>query len=57
MRCELLAVRCNECDHLTGTVFVDRISMLKRELIRKRMKKLKAERAAEKASPQESAGA
>lgn len=50
LRCEgLLAVAVqHECDHLTGTVFVDRISMLKRELIRKRMKKLKAERAAEK---------
>ncbi len=50
MRCEgLLAVAVqHECDHLTGTVFVDRISMLKRELIRKRMKKLKADRAADK---------
>ena len=51
MRCEgLLAVAVqHECDHLTGTVFVDRISMLKRELIRKRMKRLKADRAADKA--------
>ncbi len=50
LRCEgLLAVAVqHECDHLTGTVFVDRISMLKRELIRKRMKKLKADRAADK---------
>ena len=50
LRCEgLLAVAVqHECDHLTGTVFVDRISMLKRELIRKRMKRLKADRAAEK---------
>ena len=50
LRCEgLLSVAVqHECDHLTGTVFVDRISMLKRELIRKRMKKLKLERAAEK---------
>ncbi len=50
MRCEgLLAVAVqHECDHLSGTVFVDRISMLKRELIRKRMKRLKADRQAEK---------
>ena len=36
MRCEgLLSVAVqHECDHLSGTVFVDRISMLKRELIR-----------------------
>lgn len=49
LRCEgLLAVAVqHECDHLSGTVFVDRISMLKRELIRKRMKRLKADRAAE----------
>jgi peptide deformylase len=37
----------HEVDHLLGTVFVDHLSSLKRELIRKRMKKLKAERAAE----------
>lgn len=50
MRCEgLLAVAVqHECDHLSGTVFVDRISMLKRELIRKRMKRLKADRAADR---------
>jgi peptide deformylase len=41
----LLAIAVqHEADHLDGTVFVDRISALKRELIRKRMKRLKAER-------------
>ena len=41
----LLAIAVqHETDHLDGTVFVDRISALKRELIRKRMKRLKAER-------------
>jgi peptide deformylase len=45
---DLLAVALqHELDHLLGTVFVDHLSSLKRELIRKRMKKLKAERAAE----------
>lgn len=50
MECDgLLAIAVqHETDHLKGTVFVDRISTLKRELIRKRMKKLKAERADEK---------
>jgi peptide deformylase len=38
----------HEMDHLQGTLFVDHLSSLKRELIRKRMKKLKAERAAER---------
>jgi peptide deformylase len=43
----LLAIAVqHEVDHLLGTVFVDRISPLKRELIRKRMKRLKAEREA-----------
>lgn len=37
----------HECDHLDGMVYVDRISSLKRERIRKRMKRLKDERAAE----------
>jgi peptide deformylase len=48
-RCEgLLAIAVqHETDHLQGTVFVDHISTLKRELIRKRMKRLKAEREAE----------
>jgi peptide deformylase len=44
----LLAVALqHEFDHLQGTLFVDHLSSLKRELIRRRMKKLKAERAAE----------
>ncbi|MBS2023049.1 MAG: peptide deformylase [Deltaproteobacteria bacterium] len=38
----------HEIDHLEGKLFVDRISALKRELIRRRMKKLKADRDAEK---------
>ena len=37
----------HEHDHLEGTVFVDHLSSLKRELIRRRMKKLKADRASE----------
>ncbi len=37
----------HESDHLQGILFVDHLSSLKRELIRKRMKKLKAQRAAE----------
>jgi len=37
----------HETDHLEGTVFVDHLSSLKRELIRRRMKKLKAEHASE----------
>ncbi len=46
----LLAIAVqHECDHLDGTLFVDHLSSLKRELIRRRMKKLKAERVAEKA--------
>jgi len=39
----------HEMDHLQGTLFVDHLSALKRELIRKRMKKLKAEKAADRA--------
>jgi len=39
----------HELDHLDGVLFVDHLSSLKRELIRKRMKKLKAERASETA--------
>jgi len=35
----------HECDHLNGVLFVDHLSSLKRELIRKRMKRLKAEKA------------
>lgn len=42
----LLAIAVqHETDHLEGTVFVDHISTLKREMIRKRMKRLKADRA------------
>ena len=38
----LLAVAIqHECDHLQGIMYVDKISVLKREIIRKRMKKLK----------------
>jgi peptide deformylase len=53
MECEgLLAIAVqHEHDHLQGTVFVDHLSSLKREIIRRRMKKLKAERATE--SPDE----
>src|SRR5712664_4247613 len=41
----LLAVAIqHETDHLNGTMFVDHLSALKREVIRKRMKRLKAER-------------
>jgi peptide deformylase len=46
----LLAIAVqHETDHLQGTLFVDHLSSLKRELIRRRMKKLKAEKAAEQA--------
>jgi peptide deformylase len=46
LRCEgLLAIAVqHEVDHLDGTVFVDHVSTLKRTLIRKRMKRLQAER-------------
>lgn len=48
---ELLAIAVqHECDHLQGTVFVDHLSSLKRELIRRRMKKLKLEQAEERAT-------
>lgn len=48
--CEgLLAIAVqHETDHLKGTMFVDHISSLKRELIRKRMKKLQAAQEADK---------
>jgi peptide deformylase len=51
LECEgLLAIAVqHEYDHLEGTLFVDHLSSLKREIIRRRMKKLKEERAAEKA--------
>lgn len=44
--CEgLLAIAVqHETDHLDGTMFVDHLSSLKRDLIRKRMKRLKEER-------------
>jgi peptide deformylase len=48
----LLAIAVqHETDHLDGTLFVDHISTLKRELIKKRMKRLKAERAEQPANP------
>ncbi len=47
----LLAIAIqHETDHLHGTLFVDHISTLKRELIRKRMKRLKTERQSESAA-------
>ena len=47
---DLLAIALqHEIDHLQGTLFVDHLSSLKRELIRRRMKKLKQERAEERA--------
>ena len=47
LECEgLLAIAVqHEYDHLDGTLFVDHLSSLKREIIRRRMKKLKLERA------------
>jgi peptide deformylase len=49
LRCDgLLAIAVqHETDHLEGTVFVDHLSSLKRELVRKRMKRLKASRESE----------
>ena len=46
LKCDgLLAIAVqHEADHLNGTVFVDHVSTLKREIIRKRMKRLKSER-------------
>lgn len=45
---DLLAVALqHEIDHVQGTLFVDHLSSLKRELIRRRMRKLKADRASE----------
>jgi peptide deformylase len=42
---DLLAVALqHEYDHLQGTLFVDHLSSLKRELIKRRMKRLKQER-------------
>ncbi|MCL2178790.1 MAG: peptide deformylase [Proteobacteria bacterium] len=47
LECEgfLAIVIQHEMDHLNGVVFVDKVSPLKRELIRKRMKRLKNARA------------
>jgi peptide deformylase len=52
MECDdLLAIAVqHETDHLDGTVFVDHISTLKRELIRKRMKRLIKDRDEKRAS-------
>jgi peptide deformylase len=57
LECEgLLAIAVqHETDHLQGTLFVDHLSSLKRELIRRRMKKLKAEHASERADEVKSA--
>jgi|SRR3990172_1534926 peptide deformylase len=51
LECEgLLAIAVqHEVDHLQGTLFVDHLSSLKREIIRRRMNRLKEERSAEKA--------
>ncbi len=38
----------HEMDHLQGKLFVDHLSALKRELIRRRMKKVKSQREAER---------
>jgi peptide deformylase len=47
---DLLAVALqHETDHLRGTMFVDHLSSLKRDLIKRRMKKLKQERETESA--------
>ena len=48
---ELLAIAVqHETDHLDGVVFVDHLSALKRELIKKRMKRYKEAQAEEAAS-------
>lgn len=51
LECEgLLAIAVqHETDHLDGVMFVDHLSSLKREIIRRRMKKLKSERTTETA--------
>ncbi|HEU4384339.1 MAG TPA: peptide deformylase [Anaeromyxobacteraceae bacterium] len=47
---DLLAIAVqHEIDHVDGVLFVDHLSSLKREVIRRRMKKLKAERTTETA--------
>ncbi len=52
MECtELLAIAVqHETDHLDGVVFVDHLSALKRELIKKRMKRYKEAQAEESAA-------
>ena len=48
---DLLSIAAqHEADHLEGTLFVDHLSSLKREIIKRRMKKLKIERAEERAA-------
>lgn len=41
----------HETDHLNGIVYVDHVSTLKREIIRKKMKRLKSEKQEPRASP------
>jgi peptide deformylase len=54
---ELLATAVqHEIDHLQGIVFADHLSSLKREIIRRRMKKLKAEQSSERADQVKVAG-
>lgn len=54
----LLAIAIqHETDHLKGVMFVDYISSLKRELIRKRMKKMQAAMAEDKADAEADAKA
>jgi peptide deformylase len=51
---DLLAIALqHEIDHLQGTMFVDHLSSLKRDLIRRRMRKLKAERTTETESAED----
>ncbi|MBJ6760995.1 peptide deformylase [Myxococcaceae bacterium JPH2] len=52
LQCDgLLAIAVqHETDHLDGTVYVDHLSTLKREIIRRKMKRLKTSRAEDAAS-------
>ncbi|MBU8894344.1 peptide deformylase [Corallococcus sp. H22C18031201] len=52
LRCDgLLSIAVqHETDHLDGTVYVDHLSTLKREIIRRKMKRLKTSRAEDAAS-------
>ena len=56
LRCDgLLAIAVqHEVDHLDGIVYVDHVSTLKREIIRKRMKRLKSEKPARPEPPRAS---